>query len=130
MDKNGLKSTGILVSRYSGNCLKGITRSGISEEFSGENRLEGLGETGELYIVNSDKLMITESRFVEHAILMQEVDTEGTGVGLAIVKKIVEQHKGRIWVDGPIKDGKGSRFCFTIPATGEALGNQETQDDV
>jgi signal transduction histidine kinase/HAMP domain-containing protein len=77
INKSGLKSTGILVSRYSGNCLRRITRSGISEEFSGKNRLEGLGETGELYIVNSDKLMITESRFVEHAILLQEVDTEG-----------------------------------------------------
>jgi PAS domain S-box-containing protein len=77
INKSGLKSTGILVSRYSGDSLKRITRSGISEEFGGENRLEGLGETGELYIVNSDKLMITESRFIEHIILKQKVDTEG-----------------------------------------------------
>jgi len=88
MNKSGLKSTGILVSRYSGDSLKRITRSGTSEEFSGENRLEGLGETGELYIVNSDKLMITESRFIEHAILKQKVDTNGVrtafdnGVGM------------------------------------------------
>jgi signal transduction histidine kinase/HAMP domain-containing protein len=53
---------------------------------------------------------------------LKEVETEGTGVGLAIVKKIVEQHKGNIWIEGPVKDGRGSRFCFTMPINGETLG--------
>ncbi len=44
-----------------------------------------------------------------------EVEVEGSGVGLAMVKKIVEQHKGIIWVESPVMDGKGSRFCFAIP---------------
>ena len=35
----------------------------------------GLGETGETYLVNTDKLMITESRFIENAIFNQRVDS-------------------------------------------------------
>jgi PAS domain S-box-containing protein len=43
---------------------------------------------------------------------------EGTGIGLALCRKIAEHHKGRIWAES-LGEGKGSKFCVVLPVLRE-----------
>ena len=49
----------------------------------------------------------------------------GTGIGLAMCRKIVEHYGGKIWLDTSFRGG--AKFCFTLPVA--AAANEETHDD-
>ncbi|MBL8223098.1 MAG: hypothetical protein JNL62_27920, partial [Bryobacterales bacterium] len=48
----------------------------------------------------------------------------GTGLGLALIREMIQGHRGRVWVESEL--GKGSRFYFTLPMW---TGHQEQEPE-
>ena len=69
-----------------------------------------------LFLVKDNGIGIDKSQHEKVFDLFYKVDVDstGTGAGLAIVKRIIEVHEGRIWVES--EKGKGCTVCFTLPA--------------
>jgi len=57
----------------------------------------------------------TEKIFGLFERLHSTAEYEGTGIGLAICRTIIQKHRGRLWVESEL--GKGSTFCFSLPQT-------------
>ena len=68
------------------------------------------------FLVKDNGIGIDPSQRHRIFVIFQRLHTQdkypGTGIGLAVCKRIVERHGGCIWVDS--ETGKGSSFCFSL----------------
>lgn len=66
-----------------------------------------------------------QDKLFEDFFRASNVDVKGTGLGLSITRRIIEAHKGRIWVESPHGDNAaGARFSFTLPKLTKAKRRQ------
>ena len=105
-------------------------------KFRGEDppdvRVEAVRSGGEWLFSFTDKGIGIDAEYAERVfVIFQRLHTRsaypGTGIGLAMCRKIIEYHGGRIWLDTGTSDGT-TRFSFTLPVIAEQAAGEESED--
>jgi len=52
------------------------------------------------------------------------INTEGTGLGLYVANMMIEAHQGKVWIESEGVEGKGSKFCFSLPLADSVTGKK------
>ncbi len=109
---------GQLFQNLIGNAIK-FRREGVKPEIHVGCKADGSVAT---FWVKDNGIGIPQDQYEKALVIFQRVHGDskylGTGIGLAICKKIVEHHGGRIWIESTV--GEGSTFFFTVPLAPEA----------
>jgi len=96
-----------------GNAIKYIDQTG-----SGVIRISGEKKDGHaVYCIEDNGIGIAPDQQTKMFDIFYQIDpssSDGEGLGLSIVKKIIERHNGRLWVES--EPGKGSRFYVSLPS--------------
>jgi PAS domain S-box-containing protein len=105
-----------------GNAIKFRSPDRPCQVHVGASQVEGQW----LFCVRDNGIGIAPSQTNRVFMLFQRLHTRdkypGSGIGLAICKKIIERHGGRIWVEST--PGTGSTFSFTLPASAQPEANE------
>jgi PAS domain S-box-containing protein len=89
----------------------------LQAERTGEEILVSVSDTGAGVKPDDQKRIFHAFEQLDSSFSRQE---QGTGLGLALVRKLVELHGGRVWVESE-GENKGSVFSFTIPFVSTAI---------